>query len=565
MSLLSIIQKPGLRLFLARKEILRAGAAIALAALVIGLTISGAKQRGMHHRVMVSPGEQIAISIALSETVYGLKLGYVGHTRVLDAIQAHWNKGDDGWSNLPVLIENFGNRQVLNEGIRAAASLGPQKTGYFTDGSLISTIYDDMGEVDYYKLSFKIFGMKIESAFYMFFALLGLSAISFILTFRNNVYALCVLLCTLFAFYLELHLAFFDFVATPTYFGMRHSSTLGLVPMWYFAFLLVFPRTMSPAQVAGALLQVAILILAWRIRASVTWVFMFLFLLTAFLTLHRFWPARLDGKRSWSIANRPWLEWARRWPEFLSDALRWPIVLLLLGMFANAAYNQQSRHLIYSTDDVIPYHGLWWSGVNALYWKKPELFGERVKNTAGTPEGWWHVRDYLDRNHLVPWSGTYLMTEPAPGLLSPWTGGGLKYRLVDETMKRLYLEALTKKPRVSARFYLIEQPLRITNTLMDPFRNAKSNTWIWLTLLAVAGVFAFALRFEDGGASPPPGVVVTLCFGAFMAALLPGIWAHAVGPYLPDAILLSVCFVSLALGLGAYRLFKGARPAMASE
>jgi hypothetical protein len=320
---------------------------------------------------------------------------------------------------------------------------------------------------------------------------------------------------------------------------------------------------MSPAQVAGALLQVAILILAWRIRASVTWVFMFLFLLTAFLTLHRFWPAQSDGKRSWPAAIHSWLAWARRWPEFLSDALRWPIVLLLLGMLANAAYNQQSRHLIYSTDDVIPYHGLWWTGVNALYAIKPRNFNARVKNTEGTPEGWWQIRDYLDRKHLVPWSGAYEMTEPTVGLLSPWTGGGLKYRLVDETMKRIYLEALVRKPGVSAQFYLIEQPLRLAKTLVDPFSNAKSNTWIWLTLLAGAGIFAFALRFEEGSASPPLGSVVWLCFGAFMASWLPGIWAYAHGSYLPDVVLLSACFMCLALGLGAYRLFKHLRPARA--
>jgi len=47
------------------------------------------------------------------------------------------------------------------------------------------------------------------------------------------------------------------------------------------------------------------------------------------------------------------------YPLLLRDALRWPVVLVLLGLLANGIYNQQSRHLIYSTDDVIPEHGVW--------------------------------------------------------------------------------------------------------------------------------------------------------------------------------------------------------------
>jgi hypothetical protein len=365
-----------------------------------------------------------------------------------------------------------------------------------------------------------------------------------------------VLLCTLFGFYQELYLAVFDPLATPTFFGMRHSSTLGLVPMWYYTFLLIFPRRVSPTLIAGALLQLAILILAWRIRASVTWMFMFLFLLTSVLAAIRFRSARMDGRWSWAAA-------IRSWPMLLGDALRWPAMLLLFGILANGVYNQQSRHLIYSTDDVIPHHGLWWAGVTAFHRWKPEVFGVRVKNTEGTPEGWWHVRDYLDRTRLVPWNGTYDMADyPVPGVSSPWTGG-LKYRLVDESLKRIYVEAVTNEPLVSARFYLIQQPKNITRQIAFAYRNAKNSTWIWLTLLSSAGIFAFALLLEDKKVSAPPDMIISLSAGAFLMAWLPGLWAWATGPYLPDAILLSACFLSLALGLGAYRLFRYGRQAWA--
>jgi hypothetical protein len=545
-----------------RKDILRLVLAILLAAAIMGLTISEAKRRGMHHAVMISYGEQIAISIALSEAVYGLRLGYVGFTSVLNAIQEHWNQGTNGWSDLSKLIENFHSRQVLNDGIRAAASLGPQKPGYFTDGSLITTIYDDMGEVDFYKLSFAIFGQKIESAFNTFFLLIGLSTLTFILTFRNNIYALSALLCTLFAFYVELHLAVFDPVAMPTLFGMRRGSTLGLVPMWYFALLLTFPRKLTPALLVGAILQLAILILAWRIRGSVTWVFIFLFVLAVVLPVVRYWTAQsekswFDGglRQSWSAMLRACSNLARLWPLLLRDSLRWPIVLLLLGMLANAVYNQQSRHLIYSTDDVIPHHGLWWAGVNAFYDKAPEVFGARVKNTEGTPEGWWHLRDYLERTHVIPWTGAYTTGDPVPGLMSPWTSG-LKYRLVDEVMKRIFLEALVRDPLASARVYLMDQPSHMIQQLVWAFKGAKSTAWLWLTLAAGVGIFAFVLLLGNHNEFNSLRRVILLSGAALAGSWLPILWANASWASMPDTILLSLCFMSLALGLGAYRLFR---------
>ena len=530
-----------------QKDTVRVIVAMVLAALIIGLTMSGAMRRGMHHSIAVSYSEQVALAIALSETQYDMNLGYVGFTSVLKTIQQHWNRGANGWSNLPVLVKNFHSRQVLDDGIRAAASLGVLKPGYFTDGSLLTTVYDDMGEVDYYKLSFALFGMKIESLFYTFFLLLGLSAFVFILAFRDNIYALSVVLCTLFAFYVELHLAIFDQVATPTFFGMRHASTLALVPMWFFAFLLLFPRRPSGWLVAGALLELAILILAWRIRGSVTWMLIFLFLISVVLVVHR---RRWLG---WSV-----VAWARLWPALLRDTLRWPIVLLLLGLIANGIYNQQSRHLIYSTDDVIPRHGLWWTGVNALYFTKPNLFEPRVKNTSGTPEGWWHLRDYFDRIHLIPWNGEYKMGQPVPGLLSPWTGQ-LKYRLVNDAMEQIFIEAATRKPLVTAQFYLTTQTWRLVQQLVLAFQKAKTYTWLWLVLAAGVGVFGFVLFFGGEKRQESPQTVIIVSAAAVVASALPNLWAYASWPTMPDTIVLAPFFMSLALGLGAYRLFRHAR------
>jgi hypothetical protein len=541
-----------------QRDILRAGVAIVLATVIIGLTMSEAMRRGMHHALAVSPGEEIAVAIALSDTVYGVHLGYVGLASVFNAIQAHWNRGGDGWANLSVLVENFHNRQLLNDGIRAAASLGPQKVGYFTDGSLITTIYDDMGEVDFVKLSFAIFGQNVESMFMMFFVLIGVSAMIFILTFRNNVYALGVLLCTLFALYIMLYLTFFDPTHNPSFFGMRNSSMLGLVPMWYFTFLLIFPRKLSPALIACALVELAILILAWRIRSSVAWVFMFLFLLSAVLGVLRLWPPRAEWDRRQWVGS--WLAWGRSWPLLLRDALRWPVVLVLLGLLANGIYNQQSRHLIYSTDDIIPEHGVWWAAILGLYRTNPHIFEPRVKLTSGTPEGWWFLRDYFDRTHLIPWSGSYQMSvDDVPGLLSPWTAGGLKYRLADKAFERIFFEAVSRHPVGTLRAIWLDKLLVFLHQLASAFKNAPGNAWIWLIVAAGIGVFAFVSLLHEKEANGSLGKVILVSAGALSAAALPNLlsipWLYA----MTDTVLLSAGLAGVMLGLGAYALLKCAR------
>jgi hypothetical protein len=297
--------------------------------------------------------------------------------------------------------------------------------------------------------------------------------------------------------------------------------------------------------------------LAWRIRGSVAWVFMFLFLLSAVLGVLRLWPPR--GVRSW-------LAWGQSWPLLLRDALRWPVVLVLLGLLANGIYNQQSRHLIYSTDDVIPEHGVWWSAVVGLYDANPRIFEPRVKQSSGTPEGWWFLRDYFDRIHLIAWSGAYQTSDPVPGLLSPWTAG-VKYRLADKAFERIFFEAVDRHPVGAFRTIWLDKLYRLStpgssgflNELASAFKNSPSNAWIWLIVAAGVGVFAFVSLLHDDEAFGSPGKVILVSAGALSAAALPHLMTIPGVRAMADLVILSISFASVMLGLGAYELLKCAR------
>src|SRR5580704_11659811 len=133
----------------------------------------------------------------------------VGHRRIPRLIPR-----PSGYCRCPVetgcsSVENCADRDLLNKAIIDASSLGPQTVGYIGDRTLVTGFYDDLGYVDYVKLSFALFGRQVESIYYTFFVLLSFSTIVFIITFGFRVDALAVLLCTLIAFVIEMRTAIF--------------------------------------------------------------------------------------------------------------------------------------------------------------------------------------------------------------------------------------------------------------------------------------------------------------------------------------------------------------------
>ena len=137
----------------------------AIAGLIVWSIYAGGIARGMDH--VIAHGAEIdltPISIVLTESVYGIDLGYVGlagvYGRMMNVISEEAKKGDD-----PIVLRNLQDRHVINQAIAAGSSLGAaaMSYGYFSDGGLVTMMYQDLGSVDYIKLSFNLFGRRIEA------------------------------------------------------------------------------------------------------------------------------------------------------------------------------------------------------------------------------------------------------------------------------------------------------------------------------------------------------------------------------------------------------------------
>jgi SAM-dependent methyltransferase len=533
--------------------------ALVMAAFIIALTMSAAIRRGLDHAVSIAAGDHTAIAISLSDSIYHINLGYLGLKQVADTIYEHWARDGHGAQQ----NGKFPDAEQLNAGVRAAASLGPQAPGYVSDGSLIVTQNDGKGAVDYVAIAFRLFGTQVQSLFYLYFALVGLSAVIFILTFRDDIYALAVLLCTLAAYYVQLRLRIFDASTVLSYFGMRYGSTVCLLAMWHFVFLVMLARKPTPWVVLGAVVQLAILILAWRLRWAAIWVFGFVILVALVPSLRylRLGQFRLLTRPRIHLGDAG-LVAAKSFLAAGQATLRWPVALVLAGLLASSLYDRASLHPVYFTDDVMPEYGLWKAAYLGLATYDPGVLDPRVAKAVETQGindelGWWAARDSMDRMRFIPWDGKLDFSQPAPGLKSEWGAIGVRARLQDRMLRGGFMDALRRHPLRVSMIYVIRKPLDIVSTLMKPFM--RGITWLVLSLLIGVGIGALITRFGRQDDLLAPRDMILLSGAAVLAATMPSLWAYPSPSAIGDSVLLLAAFVLTVVAMGTYAILTHRR------
>jgi hypothetical protein len=510
---------------------------VCLATICLVLVFYEGLRRGMDHVTMFGPeNEQAAIAIALSDLVYNLNEGYVGYASVFQRLVEVWNRGAKSGHD-PILIENGSDRQLLNDAINAAASLGPQPTAFVGDRSLMTMIYTDLGQVDLNKLAFGIFGFKIESRYYMFFLLLSASAGLYLLVFWRSLLPGIVLLCTLFSFYIELHTSVFTF-HMPTFSSERHGSTLALIPLWHFTFLLIYRYRASATTVVATLCQLAIMLLAIKIRGSATWVIIFV-ATVSFVLAFFCWRRLLSEERTWA--------------RLLRITLRWPLVLLVGGVFVHNEYVKTTLHPVYFTDDVMPYHGLWASAFAGMVLMAPELMPENSKTPEIARAGSLGIDTAIHAAALEYLNDTQFLRLPPdyprsahPSFISPWTGT-YKTRLMDDIMRRIVIRIALRHPLAMPKLYFYEKPLATFRELRKVIIDSPNLNWLWLLILG--GLSSFVLIFTAGGVLDDFQLRKTsfLVGAAIPFASLPTIWAWPESYSTTDLLLVMVVFVQLLI------------------
>ena len=467
--------------------------------------------RGMDHKIGWGPlNEMWHLTNAISDNVYGLNHGYVGFGRVFESLREPLSIKD--WALDPKQIPTLEDKAVLNEALRKAASLGglsdlgplfPPSLETFQHLYLVAPNGEDLGESAYFSLAFRLFGLRIKSAYYLFFVMIGLSIAAFLVQFRRDPAALALLLFNVLAFHVFFYVEFFSpFI--PTVYINRFASVLCIIPVFHFVFLLLERRRPSLPSIGLAVLQLAILLFALFIRSSGTWAIMGIValivaqLLIGVVKTHgQAWRARIAG------ASR--------------SVRYWPVLLLLAGFAGFLVYRDTAPHPLFRTIDDVPHHMRWhsaWLGL-ALHpdWPKyhPEQPGISDSN-AFNEMTLAHLRAAgLEQEFISPYTH-----QPRIGL--------------HESYIRLkYLQFVRQHPSYIFQLLLYYKPRAFVQTMTGLFSSVDL-TVLFPMLAAIVATIALGVARVRPGAAAIEGTGIAPAVGAtallFLFSLLPVIWAY---------------------------------------
>jgi len=203
-------------------------------------------------------------SIALSKYNYGLK----GYKAFLD------------YTGGPLYYGSINSAGDFSKGIRGCVKLenpwmtpppdpqGPKMMGlYFRDNYGFMPGYSP-AIADYYALAFLLFGYSWPATFWLYFFLLGFSALLYFYAFHSNPNLLALLTCTL-AGYLCLVVYMFHIGLALQ--DTRTISCLAVLPTMHLMSFLFAGKRWSGVLAFSILAQLALLLLVVRIRHSAVW------------------------------------------------------------------------------------------------------------------------------------------------------------------------------------------------------------------------------------------------------------------------------------------------------
>jgi hypothetical protein len=292
-------------------------------------------QRDFHSRIGLGNwGRMVfAIGAAITELEHG-GYGYVT-SGVMDTVLQF-----AGLTSNPAILdtlglkapENFQNTSLINTAIQKAVEF---KWNFNPNNveEVRGAYNDDVGFIEYVKLSFRLFGYNVTSFYLTYFLLLMLSVTIFIFSFGKRTAP-----CGLLAVVALAHVGVFasEVFATETVADARFLSTLAIIPALHIGLFIVEGRRPSVVAVVSIGLQSGILAFVFLIRATAAWALLALFLLSAGLTITLWKENRVAAMRYfWSIG----------------------IVFSLLA--AATLYVQASLHPRYQAKGELTHHVVW--------------------------------------------------------------------------------------------------------------------------------------------------------------------------------------------------------------
>lgn len=447
----------------------------AVAATLIGSSFIFGLSAGMHRTIPRPLDTRVQqIASALSDVAYGLNMKYALHGRIADTLRT------GGMSEVPANYkpaglsspEYFTNAEWWNQLLQKAASAASlSRNVSVMDGTLTFIQTEDLGLVDFYKLSFRLFGYNIQGFFYTYFLLLTVSVALLFAAFWARPGILLAANALLLGLFISLCALALPSTGGYTVGNGRFFGTLALFAGLHLVLILWAPPRPSRICIGLAVAQALFLGFVITMRSNVMWVVILVLLSIAALVA---WHAR----RSWETATLG---------EFARSVLTWPMIVLVLACAAAPVYQRVSMHPGYiALDETHPGHYFWHSlayglGMGDVESVMPEIAGER-DDRLGSQLGNVYLKQTTGFEH--PNISMYYASNLFPHLGRP--------RVYERVVRSAFLDFARKHPGYLLRVTFITKPRLIARSFYQASKEVFVRNWLFIAaaglLVGIAGI-----------------------------------------------------------------------------
>ena len=282
---------------------------------------------------------QLAISAAISRLKYGLP-GYVGYETIFKALDYSFDENTDAWFS----VDEWVNVHITN-------ALKLQNVARDRTHSLKGQFNPAL--VDYYSLSFLLFGYQFQSLLYFYFLLLAIQSLIFFVQFRHTDNIIAMLILFLIAHYMTLTALRFPGNQLDAPNNYRFLPVLAILPMLHLCLLSLYQRKVNTPVVLGAVAQALLLAFIIQCRSSAYWVLVPIACVAA-------WPLYSRARRRKSqvleITSAPP---APHWILHSFTTSSWLVLLVFAMVFSMGSFYRSQLAAVYLEDPNAAAHQFW--------------------------------------------------------------------------------------------------------------------------------------------------------------------------------------------------------------
>lgn len=288
---------------------------------------------------------QLSISAAISKLKYGLP-GYLGYNAVLKFLEPAFDNVADNYYEVNLQLNRY--IAAATEPTTDARHSYAGHSGTHTLQSLIGP-----GLVNYYILSFLLFGYQFQSLLYFYFLLLAIQSIIFFLQFRTEEHFKVVLLLFLVAHYMTLTALRFPGNQLDAPNNYRFLPVLAILPMLHICLLSLYRHKVNTLTIAGAFAQALLLAFIIQCRTSAYWTLAPIALLAVrglYLLTRKTKLMTLVEMNAPPVEHGSLRSLAQRW---------WPVLVAFSVVFSVGSFYRSQLAPEYTTDPSQAAHTIW--------------------------------------------------------------------------------------------------------------------------------------------------------------------------------------------------------------